>query len=152
MKKHLKIFSFYNVYHKWQLYGIWFFRYGVQQTKVFVILDHFLPFYPYNNPKNSKFWKILKTPGDIIILHKCHKNHDHMLYCSSDMARNAHNYFSFWAIFCPFTAQKIKLKKKKMKKSPEDTITLHKRAKNYDLMMYGSWDMVHYRCNYYFSF
>ena len=61
-------------------------------------------------------WKIKiekkKTPGDIIILHKCTKNHDYMLYCSWDMARDGCNcYFSFWAIFCPFTpltVQKIK--------------------------------------------
>ena len=61
-------------------------------------------------------WKIKiekkKTPGDIIILHKCTKNHDYMLYCSWDMARDRCNcYFSFWAIFCPFTpltVQKIK--------------------------------------------
>ena len=56
-------------------------------------------------------------PGDIIILQKCTKNHDHMLYCSCDMARDRCNcYFSFWAIFCsfnPLTAQKIKRKKKK---------------------------------------
>ena len=54
-----------------------------------------------------------KTPGDIIILHKCTKNYDHMLYCSLDMARNGFKcYFSFWAIFYPFTpltAQKIKI-------------------------------------------
>ena len=52
-------------------------------------------------------WKIKiekkKTPGDIIILHKCTKNHDYMLYCSWDMARDRCNcYFSFWAIFLPF--------------------------------------------------
>ena len=56
-------------------------------------------------------------PADIIILQKCTKNHDHMLYCSCDMARDRCNcYFSFWAIFCsfnPLTAQKIKRKKKK---------------------------------------
>ena len=56
-------------------------------------------------------------PGDIIILHKCTKNHDHMLYCSWDMAHDRCNcYFSFRAIFCPFTpltAQKIKMIKKK---------------------------------------
>ena len=49
-------------------------------------------------------------------------------------------YFSFWAIFCPFTpltAQKIKIKKK-MKKSPGDIIILHMCTKNYDQMMYGS--------------
>ena len=47
----------------------------------------FLPFYPHNNPKNQNVEKLKKTPGDIIILHNCTKNHDHILYCSWDMAR-----------------------------------------------------------------
>ena len=35
---------------------------------------------PPNSPKNENFKKIKKTlSGDIIILHKCTKNHDHML-------------------------------------------------------------------------
>ena len=75
----------------WYWYEVW-------RTEFFVILDHFLSFHP-------------PPPGDIIILHKCTKYHDHMVYCSIDMARNEFNYFSFWAIFCPFTsltAQKIK--------------------------------------------
>ena len=50
-------------------------------TEVFVFLDHNLPFYPTKNPKNLNFEKMKKTPGDIIILHKGTKNHDHMLYC-----------------------------------------------------------------------
>ena len=41
-----RYYHFTNVYHKWQSYDKWFFRYGLQQTKFFVILDHFLPFYP----------------------------------------------------------------------------------------------------------
>ena len=58
-----------------------------------------------------------KMPGDIIILHKCPKIHDLMLYCSGDMVRDRCNYFSFWAVFCPFTprpptAQKIEIEKK----------------------------------------
>ena len=45
-----------------------------------------------------------KIPGDIIVLHKCTKNHDYMLYCSRDKACDRCNCcFSFWAIFCPFT-------------------------------------------------
>ena len=86
--------------------------------KSFCHFGPFLPFYPHNNPKKSKFWKTLKKSGDIIILHKCHKNHDHMLYCSLDMAHNECNYFSFWAIFCPFpplTAWKMKIKKNEKK-------------------------------------
>ena len=55
-------------------------------------------------PKNEKFRKIKTMPGDIIILHKCKKNHDHTLYCSWDMAPYRCNcYFSFWTIFSPFT-------------------------------------------------
>ena len=45
-----------------------------------------------------------------------------MLHCSWDMVRDECNYFSFWAIFCPFTpltAQKIKIKKEKWKKGLE---------------------------------
>ena len=38
-----------------------------------------------------------------------------------------------------------KNEKKKKKKTPEDIITLHKCTKNYDHMMYGSWDMVYNR-------
>ena len=131
----------------------------------------------------------------------CNKIHDHMLYCSWDMARDRCNYFSSWAIFCHFTfltAWKIKIFKKwkrkpeatiilqsvpkimiicytvpeiwrvtdvivifhfwlffasfppnspknqfflKMKK-PGDIIILHMCPKNYDQMMYSSWDMV----------
>ena len=59
-------------------------------------------------------------PGDVIILQKCTKNHDHMIYCSGDMVRDRCNcYFSIWAIFCPFTpltVQKIKIPEKMKKK------------------------------------
>ena len=41
------------IYHKWQSYDIWFLRYELQQTDFFVILGHFLPFYPRNRPKNK---------------------------------------------------------------------------------------------------
>ena len=75
---------------------------------------HFGPFFALlpqetKNPINQNFEKLKKKSGDIIILHKCTKNHDYMLYCSLDMAHNRSNcYFSVWAIFCPFTAKKSK--------------------------------------------
>ena len=53
-----------------------FLKFGSQQTDFFLILDHFLPFYPPHNPKNQNFEKIKEMPG-CIILHKCTKNHDH---------------------------------------------------------------------------
>ena len=48
------------------------------------IFCHFGPFFaPFNNPKDQDFEKMKeKKLGDIIILHYCTKNHDHMLHCS----------------------------------------------------------------------
>ena len=87
--------------------------------KLLFILGYFLPYYPTNSLKNRNFRKMKKTPGDIILLHRCPNNHDHMLYCSWDMAHEECNcYFSFWAIFCsftPLTALKIKISKKSKK-------------------------------------
>ena len=92
----------------------------------FVILGRILPFYPSNNTKNQNFEKLKKMSGDNIILHKCAKNHDLMLYYSLDMVCNrCHFYFLFGVIFCPFTsltAEKSKFKKNE--KTPGDIIIL----------------------------
>ena len=112
-KKHLKIIiilQMFTINNSHIIYGFSDIEYNWQNF--FVILDHFLHFYPTNNPKNQNFEKLKKAPGDIIISHKCTKNQD-MLYCSLDMAHIRFNcYFSFWAILYPFTAltaQKIKI-------------------------------------------
>ena len=95
-----------------------------ETERIFLILDHFtpLPFHPIALPrllttqriKILKKWK--KTPTDIIILHKCTTNDNHMIYCSWDMAHDGFNcYFSYWAIFwlfTPITAQKKKISQK----------------------------------------
>ena len=82
-------------------------------------MGNFLPFYHPNSLKNQNLKRMKKKPGDIIIIHKCSKNYDHMLFCSWDIVRDRCNsYFSFWAIFCPFTVQKIKILKKWRKKTP----------------------------------
>ena len=39
-------YHFTNVYHKLQSYDVWFLRYGMQQTEIFVILDHFFALLP----------------------------------------------------------------------------------------------------------
>ena len=67
--------SFYTLYRKWQSFDVCLLWYGTWRTEFFVILDHFLLFY---NPKNQKFWKNKKAPGDIIILSKCTKT---MIIC-----------------------------------------------------------------------
>ena len=83
------------------MYGSWDMKHDGQNF--FVILDRFLPFYPPNNPKNQNFEKLKKTPGDIIILHMCTTNDNHMMYGSWDIQHNRQNFMSFWTIFCPFT-------------------------------------------------
>ena len=54
----------------------------LSMTELFVILDYFLPFSPANNLENQNFEKKKKkkTPRDIIILHVCTINENHMMY------------------------------------------------------------------------
>ena len=61
----------------------------VTDVIIFCFGSFFLPFYPPNSPKKSKFYKNekkkKKTPGDIIILHMCTRNYDQMMHSSWDM-------------------------------------------------------------------
>ena len=72
-----------------------------------------------------------KFAGDIIILHMCTKNHNHMMYGSWDMEWDRQKILSFWAIFCPFTTPQppndpeYQTFEKKMKKMPGDIILLY---------------------------
>ena len=50
------------MYQKWRSCNAWLLRYGGRQTKLFVILAHFLPFFPTSNPKNQNVEKIKKKP------------------------------------------------------------------------------------------
>ena len=75
-----RCYHFTKLYYKWQSYDVWFLRYQAWWTKFFVVLDHFLPFYPSNNLKNQNFEKLKKTPGYIIILRRCTINDNHMMY------------------------------------------------------------------------
>ena len=92
--------------------------------RIFCHFRSFFAFLPHQQHEKSKFWK--KAPGDIIILHKCTKNHDHMLYTVLKIWCVTYA-ISFWAIFCTFTlltAPKTKIKKK-LKKTPGDVLILH---------------------------
>ena len=83
----------------------------------------FCTFTPLKAQKIKIFEKMKKMPGNIIILQMCTKHYDQIMYISWYMACDRRNcyYFSFGAIFCPFTpltAQKVKILKK-WRKSPE---------------------------------
>ena len=145
MKKRLEILSFeryyhfMRVYHKLQSYDVCFWRYRVWQTEFFVILDHFLPFYPHNNPKNQNFDKMKKTLGDIIILHMCTIYENHMIYVSSAMERERHNFFLNLDHVLPFYPPNNPENENfgKMKKTPGNIIILHSCTINYNHMVYG---------------
>ena len=97
-----RCYHFVQVDHKWQSYDVWFLRYGAWQTEFFVTLDCFFPFYPPNNTENQNFEKMKKAPGDIIILHMCTKNHNHMMYSSWDTEWDRQIFLAFCTIFCTF--------------------------------------------------
>ena len=118
----------------------------MRKTEFFVILDHFLPFYLLNNPKNQNIEKMKKLLEDIIILHMCNINYNHMMYGSWDTEHDRENFLSFWTIFCTFSLLTHPKNKKfeKMKQKPRDMIILHMCTIDDSHMMYGSWDM---ECN-----
>ena len=74
-------FYFTFVYHKWKSYDVWFTRHELQQTLFLSFWATFCPFPPLTTWKIQIFVKLKITLGE-----KCTKNHDHMLYCSWDMA------------------------------------------------------------------
>ena len=127
------------MYQKSLSHDVWVLRYGAPQTEFFVILDHFLAFYPLTTQKI----KIMKTTGDIIILQMCTINENHMMYGSWDMEHDRHNFLSFQAIFLSFyLTDNLKNQNfEKMKKIPGDIIILYLSNTINDHMMYHSWDM-----------
>ena len=67
--------------------------------RIFVILDHFVPFDPPNNQKNQNLEKIKKTHGDIIILNLCTTYDDHMMYGSWYKERDSRMLCNFGPVF-----------------------------------------------------
>ena len=115
----------------------------IATDRVFVILDCFLAFYPPKDPENQNFEKIKKiTPEDVIILHRCTINDNHMMYGSWDIERDGQNFLSFWTIFALLPLeQPEKSKFWKNKKKLGDIVILHMCTINDNHMMHGSWDM-----------
>ena len=130
-----------HLYHKWKSYDVCFFRYGMQQTEFLSFWAIFCLFTPLDNPKNQNFSNTKKAPEDIMILHKCTKNHDYLLYFSWHVAcEGCDYYFSIFALLHALQLKKLKLRKKNNKKTPRDFIILHICTKNHDQMMCSSCD------------
>ena len=124
------------------MYGSWDIRCEGQNLLPF--WNIFLLFYTNGEPENQNFQKMNKTPRHIIILHKCSKNHDHMLYCSWDMVHDRYNcYCLFGAFFCPFTpltTQKISIWKNKKNTGRYHLTHVYQKLSSYDVwfLRYGA--------------
>ena len=101
----------------------------------------FCPFTSLKPPKKQNFEKMKKIAGDIILL-MCIKNNNHLMYSSWHTKWHRHSFLLFWAIFLQFyPSSKLENQNfEKMKNAPIDVIILHISIKNYDHMMYASWD------------
>ena len=131
-----------HVYHKWRSYDIWFLKYKVWQTEIFDNLGHFLPFQPLKNLENQNFNTEKNTWR---YYHFTNMNDSHMMYGSSDMECNRHNFLSLWTDFTLLPPSNLKNQNfEKMKKVTGDIIISHRCNINDNHMMYSSWDT---KCN-----
>ena len=95
------------------------------------------------NPKNQNFEKMKKIAGDIIILHMCTKNHNHMRYSSWDKEwdRIICHFGPFFALLHSLPNKPENQNFQKMKKASGDVIILNLCNKKHDQMMYAYSDM-----------
>ena len=109
-KKSWIYYSFTQVYRKWWSYDVWFLRYGVRQTEFFIILGHFLPFYPLIDPEYKNFEKCKN------IWKYYYFTHDYLKWQSYDdwthMLCDGQKFLTLWTIlwpFIPLTTQKTQI-------------------------------------------
>ena len=123
-----------------------FLRYGVQQTEMFVILGHFSPFYPTNNPKNENFEKMEKNTRRshhfTLVYHKWHPHDVWLQWYGAQKILFVIFDFFFYSLTSPTTCN-YKIKKKNGKMAA-DIIILHLHMTTENHMTYGSWEM---ECN-----
>ena len=100
-----------------------FLKYNAADIIFFSFWTIFCAFTPLATPKIKILKKLTKTPGDIIIWHKCTKNQDHMLHCSWDRCMTDIIFVFHFGLYFALTSLKTwkikilrKWKKKKKKK------------------------------------
>ena len=110
------------------------------ETEFFVVLDHFLPFYPPNNLKIKILKKWKKSSGDIIILYMHHKWQTYVWLLRYGAQQT--EFFVILDRFLTFYPPKDPENQnfEKAKKKP-GYIILHLCTVNDNYMMYGFWDM-----------
>ena len=84
----------------------------------------FFSFSPLLTPKIKIWKKCKKTPGDIILLHMCTKDQDHIMYGSWDIKCKGQSFLSFWAIFLPIDPPNKQPKKSKSWKNKKKRLEI----------------------------
>ena len=134
---------FAHVYQIPQSYELQLLKYRLRQRDVFVILGHFLPFYCINNPKNWTFEKNEKKNTrryhHFTLGH--HKLWSYYVWFLRYGAWQTKFFLMFWSFFAllPQENQNFEM----MKEVSGDIIISHMCTKNYDQIMFNTWDMVH---------
>ena len=141
------------MYHKWQWFDIWFLRYQLQHTDFFSHLWPFFALSPANSPKNENIKKMKKKHQGISSFYRSVPKIVIISYTIPEILHDAmehdgcNYYFSFWAIFCPFTsltAGKMKIFKKSRSTSRYHHFTLvYQKSYLYPILFlrYGTWWM-----------
>ena len=136
------------MYHKWRSSDVWFLRYGVPWAEL-LFWTNFCPFTPLTTQKIKILikWKQKQKHLEISLFYTSVPKIVIICYTVPAIWRVMDViFFSFWAIFLPFYPpndpknQNIKKLNKLL-----DIIILHMCTKNYDHLMYSSWEMVRYR-------
>ena len=131
-----------------QSYDVWFLRYWVRQTKLFVILGHFVHFYfSLLMILNIKILKTWKKCLEILSFytHMCTINEDHMVYGSWNIRCDRQTFSTFWAIFLPFwPLDKLENKNFNIEKNTWRYYhfrDLHHKWQSFDVLFlrYGAW-------------
>ena len=140
IKKNIwRYYYFTSAYRKPWWHDLQFLRCRVRQTEI----DNYGSFFaflppPPKNPKNQNFEEMKKKAGDIIILHKLTKNHNHMRYRSWDTEWE--NSLSLWVIFYPFNPPKDpKNQKSKFWKHEKSIWRCHHFAHVYQKSLSYNW-------------
>ena len=120
-----------------------------------IVIFHFELYISLLPPLTAQKWKFQKNEktnklGDTFILHKRAKNHDHMLYCSLDLACDGCNCYFFWggSYYLPFYPPNSPKNEnfKQMKKKPwryHHFTQVYQEVWSYSLLFsrYGTWQM-----------
>ena len=97
---------------------------------------------PPNNSKNQNFEKLKKNSGDIILVHMCTINGNHMIYGSWDMKRDVQNFLLIFDC-TPLTIQKPRFWKTEKNTWRYYFTEVYQKSGSYAILFlrYGTWWM-----------